>query len=657
MLMRVYRTFECLACVETLKYYARAPIRMAHFNTLSPCRSSLAVGCFAALSTNIMKFSLHNRIVFPTVLLVVVITALVGAVSFVMSRNMLVKTLDAQMVDTCISTLSNIESGISGQQQQLHYFAADADVRTVLSRSAGSAEAELRLNDGFTRAYQIFGASEGYNLADASGLVVSASSVSAETIGKLNIGDRSYFKVAATGKSAVSEAMISRRTGKPVVVLAVPVKDGDTVLGVIFNVIDLSVYSQRLVAPIRVLETGYAFMFDPNGQVLAHPDETKIMKFKLNDVEWGQRIVTARNGQIAYTWSNEDKIAIFRSSEKLGWGVAITLPASELTAPVRRMTIVIVALGVGSALLGALIAIFTARAIARPVRQVAAQLTANSEQTAQAAHQVSSASNNLAAGASEQAASIEETSSSLEEIASMTKNNADHAREATTLARDARTAAEAGASDMSKLGDAMQGIKSSSDEIQKVVKTIDEIAFQTNILALNAAVEAARAGEAGAGFAVVADEVRTLAQRSAQAAKETAAMVEGALAKTNHGVTLSAKVGQSLGGIVDQIRRVDALVAQVATASGEQNQGIGQVNTAVAQMDKLTQANAATAEESASAAQELNAQAESLKQAVSDLIMIVDGSSKAARATEQAEEALSTVSHSHRETPGKSSHR
>jgi len=161
--------------------------------------------------------------------------------------------------------------------------------------------------------------------------------------------------------------------------------------------------------------------------------------------------------------------------------------------------------------------------------------------------------------------------------------------------------------------------------IGKIIKTIDEIAFQTNILALNAAVEAARAGEAGMGFAVVADEVRNLAQRCAQSAKETAAKIEGAITKTAQGVEISTKVTETLQEIVVKVRQVDELVGEVATASREQSQGITQVNTAVGQMDKVTQSNAANAEESASASEELNAQAESLKDAVAQLLQLVGG--------------------------------
>jgi methyl-accepting chemotaxis protein len=488
-----------------------------------------------------MKLSLRNRIVVPTVLLVVVITVLVGAVSYVMSRNMLVKTLGAQVNGTCITALGEIENSIAGLQQQLEHIAGDPGVLLALSSTAEAAGELKNTNDALTRAQRIFGASEGYNLADATGLVVASSSLSADTIGKLNMSDRAYFKSALAGKAAVSEPVLSRRSGKPVVVIAVPVFAGTTVRGVIFNVIELSSYSERLVAPLRILDTGYAFLFDLNGQVLAHPDAAKIMKFKLQDVAWGQRILAARDGQISYSFGDTDKIVIFHTSAKLGWGIGITLPVSELTAPSRQMTRVIVALGLIASLAGAGIAFLTGRAIARPVRQVAEQLSQNSEQTAAAAHQVSSASTTLASGSSEQAASLEETSSSLEEVSSMTKANAENARQANTLAREARSAAEAGATDMAQMDEAMQGIKSSSNDIQKIVKTIDEIAFQTNILALNAAVEAARAGESGAGFAVVADEVRSLAQRSAQAAKETATMVEGALGKANNGVVLRAR--------------------------------------------------------------------------------------------------------------------
>jgi methyl-accepting chemotaxis protein len=179
--------------------------------------------------------------------------------------------------------------------------------------------------------------------------------------------------------------------------------------------------------------------------------------------------------------------------------------------------------------------------------------------------------------------------------------------------------------DMRAMTSAMEAIKNSSDDIAKIIKTIDEIAFQTNLLALNAAVEAARAGEAGAGFAVVADEVRSLAQRSAQAARDTTAKIEGAILKTGQGFELSGKVEQALKDIVAKVRQVDDLVAEVAAASKEQNQGIAQINTAVSEMDKVTQSNAAGAEECANAAEQLNAQARIVNDSVTELLQLVGG--------------------------------
>jgi methyl-accepting chemotaxis protein len=279
---------------------------------------------------------------------------------------------------------------------------------------------------------------------------------------------------------------------------------------------------------------------------------------------------------------------------------------------------------------GVVVAFVIIRNSNRVLITVATALGEGSNEVVAASGQVSSASQTLAEGSSEQAASLEETSSSLEEMSSMTKRNADNARQANELAKQAREAADKGVGDMQVMASAMDAIKVSSDDIAKIIKTIDEIAFQTNILALNAAVEAARAGEAGMGFAVVADEVRNLAQRCAQAAKETAGKIEGAITRTGQGVEITTKVAAALNEIVTKVRQVDELVTEVSAATREQTEGISQINMAVGQMDKVTQSNAATAEESAAAAEELNSQAEVMRRSVADLLQLVGGKSESA---------------------------
>ncbi len=303
--------------------------------------------------------------------------------------------------------------------------------------------------------------------------------------------------------------------------------------------------------------------------------------------------------------------------------------ASGIQSAVQSsQTGILVGLGL-ACLVGIGIGVVIIRGTGKILNRLSSALDDGSNQVASAADQISTTSQALAEGASEQAASLEETSSSLEEMASMTKRNSENAEKANDLAKQARHAADKGAGDMQTMSTAMEAIKVSSDDIAKIIKTIDEIAFQTNILALNAAVEAARAGEAGMGFAVVAEEVRNLAQRSAQAAKETAAKIEGAITKTGQGVEISGKVVQTLTDIVTKVRQVDELVSEVASASREQTQGIAQINSAVSQMDKITQSNAASAEESAAAAEELTTQAETMKHAVAGLLELVGGATVA----------------------------
>ncbi len=266
-----------------------------------------------------------------------------------------------------------------------------------------------------------------------------------------------------------------------------------------------------------------------------------------------------------------------------------------------------------------------ARSIPRPFAAIIRQLGDAAEGNTESSRLISENSSSLANGASSQAASLEETSASLEEISSMAKNNSEGAGRAKDLAQQARKAADAGTQDVEAMNHAMAAIKASADGIAKIIKTIDEIAFQTNILALNAAVEAARAGEAGAGFAVVAEEVRALAQRSATAARETAEKIEDSVTKSRHGAEVCAKVAAGLQEITSKSRQVDELVGEIARASSEQTTGISQVNQAVSQMDKVIQASAAKAEEGASVAEELIAQSANLKSCVTQLSQLVGG--------------------------------
>jgi len=410
---------------------------------------------------------------------------------------------------------------------------------------------------------------------------------------------------------------------------------------------------RKQIMATQVGKTGYVYVLDSKGNYVISKDGKRDGEniWEAKDADgtlFIQQVVAKAKplgpGQVAeqqYPWKNEGdsearmKVVRIVYFEPWDWIIGVGSYLDEFEESVREVQdlartsqVTFSAVTGGSLVAALLVWFFVARGLTGKIMRFVATLTEGSKQTSAAAAQVSAASQSLAEGASEQAAAIEETTASIEEMSSMTKQNAAKADEARKLAGTAKDSAEKGTQAVTAMNRAIDDIKKSSDSTAKIVKTIDEIAFQTNLLALNAAVEAARAGEAGKGFAVVAEEVRNLAQRSAEAAKNTATLIEESVKNADNGVVIGKGVGDALIGIAEVARKVNDLVGEIAVACSEQAQGIGQINTAVGQMDQVTQQNAANAEESASASEELSAQAEELNRMVLELRAIVAGQRK-----------------------------
>ncbi|PTY08772.1 chemotaxis protein [Opitutaceae bacterium EW11] len=379
---------------------------------------------------------------------------------------------------------------------------------------------------------------------------------------------------------------------------------------------------------------------------LADPAKMKLLK-QIGEnsaayIEGFDRVVAASEARAAVAKNELDRLAplftqkISNVRGKLG---ELQDQIDQQTRSSQRLNErLVLGFSIAGIVVGILFSFLIVRSVTGPITRLTKRLTTGAEHTSLAAGQVTAASQTMADGSSRQAASLEESSASLEEMAGMTKKNAENAQAAKAIANQTRAAADVGAEDMKEMKAAMGAIQASSMEISKIIKTIDEIAFQTNLLALNAAVEAARAGEAGLGFAVVADEVRSLAQRSVQAARETAQKISDATSKSEQGAKISEKVAKSLDEITAKARQVDELIAEIAVASQEQSQGIEQVTRAVSDMDSVTQGNAATAQQTSAAAAELNNQAAQLTTIVEELTSMVSGAKRHEHGEEEKHE-------------------
>jgi len=399
--------------------------------------------------------------------------------------------------------------------------------------------------------------------------------------------------------------------------------------------------AKEVIKNLRYDKDDYFWINDLEPRMVMHPFKKEMDGQNLADYKDpnGKKLFVAfvevckksGEGFVDYMWPKpgaskpDPKISYVKLLPEWGWIVGSGIYIDDVDKEINKILYVIIGTVLAVTIGGLFLAYLISRFISRSINRVAHGLTEGAEQVASASAQVSSASQTLAEGASEQAAGIQETSSSIEEMSSMTRKNADNANQANILVTETSRVVEEANQVMKELTQSIGEISTASEETGKIIKTIDEIAFQTNLLALNAAVEAARAGEAGAGFAVVADEVRNLAMRAAEAAKNTADLIEGTVKKVRQGSEILTKTNEVFAKIAGSSKKVQELVAEIAAASQEQAQGIEQINKAVSEMDKVVQKNAASAEESAAAAEEMNAQAETMKGFVNELMTLVSG--------------------------------
>jgi methyl-accepting chemotaxis protein len=569
----------------------------------------------------------------PVTGLVIAGVAALTGVSYYFASRAFEKSVSEAKMQLCDSLALFVKTWIDDRKLDIRDWANDKDCLAALSGKPENAAARAAVSaelKGIAERQKYY---ELLFLVDPSGMIISSSLDAA--VGKINVAERDYFKKAMSGEICISGVFKSKQSGNPVFTVAASVRDKDNgkVIGVMAGALDLKVFCSMCIDTVKFNDAGYVFIIDSEGKIIAHKDKKKILEESLAEANYYKEMTARKSGVIEYSFEGTPRITAFATIPEINWILGCPAPRDEMMAPLRRLSAVTLAAAlcmifcVGAALF------LIAGSVVRPLKSGSDALRDIALSMSGAADEVSGGGGSLASSSSQAAASFEEMTASLLEISSATRKNAAGTARVDSMISETDALAESGVSTINNMSGVIGKMRESSDQTAKIVRTIDEIAFQTNLLALNAAVEAARAGEAGRGFAVVADEVRSLAQKAAAAVRASSELLEDGKTNADNSIAASKEVADTFAKIAGNIQSIRGLVKQVSAATAENAGAIGQVSIAVEELNKTTQTNSDCAEQLAGAGEQMRAMTAKLNSVVSALVSLIYGGAGAGTTT------------------------
>ncbi|MCK5128361.1 MAG: methyl-accepting chemotaxis protein [Clostridiales bacterium] len=574
------------------------------------------------------KFGMKAKLLIGQVPAMILVIAIVGIVIYLNTSTAILGQQEQVLNDLADNGSFLIDEFFTNYETKVEILAQDESIKQAILQKDGDLGMETMMNvyesnKNYIDEYLL----ENLIIVDSDGVIIDDVFHGAIGIDISQIPVYSDNVIQGkAGNTHFSDVGLSPVSGRPVVLFTAPVlSDSGKFIGLVGMPHETAYMFNNYIEESRIGTTGYSYMCTSEGIMLAHPTPDMIGVNLKDDYDFGPGLFATQDDYYKYNWKGNDKTVYVTINEKSGWFIMAGVNDSEFIDKMKG-TIWTIIIGILSiAVISVLIIYFMTSIIYKGIKSNMGGFIETSGLLDEAATKFHTNSQQLSTGSQEQAASVEEISASISETATMTENNTKSTYKANELSKSTQKSANEANVEMETMQQTMEDIKHSSNEISKILKVIDDIAFQTNMLALNAAVEAARAGEAGSGFAVVANEVKNLATRSQEAAKNSALIIENSIATANSGAKASSKVASSLSTITEEISKIGVLMGEISSSSEQQSQGIEQINSAISQVETVTQQNADNAEEVAGAADNLNQQVDNINNLVKDLSQILEG--------------------------------